>query len=185
MQSIRNGLRKPLEKLRPPLATELLLSNDGDRILEGSVTNFFVVCRMDSNVHSNEAKETYLLDYRSTCRYEVQTAPVKDGVLPGIIRQLVTEVCSSKGIPLREVAPSWSKRDFWEEAFLTNSLRVVQHVETIRVPTSWESLESKTWKDVTWDEKQFEEGPGMITAIIQKEIMSKAGLEGFPVSDLV
>lgn len=37
-----------------------------------------------------------------------------------------------------------------------DSLRVVQHVETIRVPTSWESLESKTWKDVTWDEKQFE-----------------------------
>lgn len=38
-------LRKPLEKLRPPFATELLLSNDGDRILEGCLTNFFVVCR--------------------------------------------------------------------------------------------------------------------------------------------
>lgn len=38
-------LRKPLEKLRPPSVSELLLSNDGDRILEGSVTNFFVVCR--------------------------------------------------------------------------------------------------------------------------------------------
>lgn len=37
--------RKSLEKLRPPLVTELLLSNDGDQILEGSVTNFFVVCR--------------------------------------------------------------------------------------------------------------------------------------------
>lgn len=38
-------LRKSLERFRPPLATELLLSNDGDQILEGSVTNFFVVCR--------------------------------------------------------------------------------------------------------------------------------------------
>ncbi|KAF3946933.1 hypothetical protein CMV_026856 [Castanea mollissima] len=38
-------LRKPLEKLRPLSVTELLLSNDGDQILEGCVTNFFVVCR--------------------------------------------------------------------------------------------------------------------------------------------
>lgn len=36
-------LRKPLEKLRPPSVTELLLSNDGERILEGCLTNFFVV----------------------------------------------------------------------------------------------------------------------------------------------
>lgn len=36
-------LRKPLEMLRPPFATELLLSDNGDRILEGTITNFFVV----------------------------------------------------------------------------------------------------------------------------------------------
>ena len=38
-------MRKGLEKLRPPGANELLLSNDGDGLLEGSVSNFFVVCR--------------------------------------------------------------------------------------------------------------------------------------------
>ncbi|GMP68838.1 hypothetical protein CsSME_00028309 [Camellia sinensis var. sinensis] len=38
---------KSLEKLRPPSATELLLSNNGDQILEGCVTNVFVVCRKD------------------------------------------------------------------------------------------------------------------------------------------
>lgn len=37
-------LRKRLEKLRPPSVTELLLSNDGEQILEGCLTNFFVVC---------------------------------------------------------------------------------------------------------------------------------------------
>ncbi|KAL6011104.1 hypothetical protein ACLOJK_001548 [Asimina triloba] len=41
--------RKSLENLRPPLATELLLSNDGEKILEGSVTNFFVVCQRVSS----------------------------------------------------------------------------------------------------------------------------------------
>lgn len=38
-------IRKTLEKLRPPSVTELLLSYNGDQILEGCVTNFFVVCR--------------------------------------------------------------------------------------------------------------------------------------------
>ena len=42
-------LRKPLEKLRPDLVTELLLSNDGDQILEGCITNFFVVCHKVSS----------------------------------------------------------------------------------------------------------------------------------------
>lgn len=36
-------LRKPLEMLRPPSVTELLMSDNGDRILEGTITNFFVV----------------------------------------------------------------------------------------------------------------------------------------------
>jgi hypothetical protein len=39
------GIRKTLEKLRPPSVTELLLSYNGDQILEGSATNFFVVIR--------------------------------------------------------------------------------------------------------------------------------------------
>ena len=40
--------------------------------------------------------------------------------------------------------------------FLADSLRLLQHVETIRVPTSWESVESKTWKELTWEDKRFE-----------------------------
>jgi hypothetical protein len=37
-------MRNGMERMRPPGVTELLLTNDGDHILEGSVTNFFVVC---------------------------------------------------------------------------------------------------------------------------------------------
>ncbi|KAM4094171.1 hypothetical protein ACB094_06G175400 [Castanea mollissima] len=157
-------LRKPLEKLRPFSVTELLLSNDGDQILEGCVTNFFVVCRKDFD----EAKGDYLNDHNGTCAFEVQTAPIGDGVLPGIIRQIVIEVCLSKGISFREVAPSWSKHETWEEAFITNSLRLLQHVETILVPSSWESIISKTREEMSWEEKQFKDGPGMITALIQE-----------------
>ncbi|KAK7265531.1 hypothetical protein RJT34_33151 [Clitoria ternatea] len=145
-------IRKTLEKLRPPSVTELLLSNDGDQILEGCVTNFFIVCRKDWNSDYGKAWG----DYGNKYSFEVQTAPINDGVLPGTIRQLVLEVCRSEGIPFREVAPSWSQHDIWEEAFITNSLRLLQHVDSIQVPTDWQSAHSKTWKDISWTKKQFQ-----------------------------
>ncbi|ANM64727.1 D-aminoacid aminotransferase-like PLP-dependent enzymes superfamily protein [Arabidopsis thaliana] len=76
-------LRKPLEKFRPPLTTELLLSNDGDHLLEGCITNFFVVCR--------RVKSSENLYGGSLSEFEVQTAPITDGVLAGVIRDLVIE----------------------------------------------------------------------------------------------
>lgn len=168
-------LRKPLEKLRPPSVTELLLSNDGDQLLEGSVTNFFVVCRKDKS----EAEDKFLQTYNISHSFEVQTAPISDGVLPGVIRQLVIEACLCKGIPIREVASLWSQHELWEEAFITSSLRVLQHVESIQVPKTWELQESDCWNNIAWEQKLFEGGPGMITKIIQEEIMERAGLEGY------
>ncbi|KAL3523348.1 hypothetical protein ACH5RR_016182 [Cinchona calisaya] len=161
-------LRKDLEKLRPPSITELLLSNDGDHILEGCLTNFFVVCRKDESEETCEQKK---LDAHS---FEVQTAPISDGVLPGVIRQVIIDICTRNDIAFREVAPSWSQRKMWVEAFTTNSLRLLEHVETILVPSSWESVKSKTLMEISWEEKQFQVGPGRVTSIIQKKIMEKA-----------
>ncbi|XP_028790667.1 uncharacterized protein LOC114746606 [Neltuma alba] len=168
-------LRQSLEKLRPPSVTELLLSNDGDQVLEGCITNFFVVCGKDT---SNDS-------HRNGNSFQVQTAPISDGVLPGIIRQVVIEVCRSNGIPFREVAPSWSDREVWEEAFITNSLRILQHVDSVQVPTDWQSVHSKTWKDVSWEKKQFQGRPGKITAIIQELIMERAAQEGYASSNFM
>ncbi|KAK1431508.1 hypothetical protein QVD17_07968 [Tagetes erecta] len=177
-------IRKPLEKLRPPSTTELLLSSDGDQILEGCLTNFFVISRKDNGEEDGERAEEKRLKSKYDYSLELQTAPVSDGVLPGVVREVVIEVCSKIGIPIREVAPSWSKRHLWEEAFITNSLRLLQYVETIRVPSSWNSLSSKTWKEVTWEEKQFQ-GPGSITAIIQEEVLKMVKLEGHSVKSFV
>ncbi|CDP04308.1 unnamed protein product [Coffea canephora] len=170
-------LRKDLEKLRPPSTTELLLSNNGDHILEGCLTNFFVVCGKDE---CGEIYEQNDFDYERSV--EVQTAPVSEGVLPGVIRQVIIEICLRNGIPFREVAPSWSQHNMWREAFITNSLRIVEHVETILVPSSWKSMESKTSTEIRWEEKQFEVTPGRVTSIIQKEVMEKAGFEAYAVA---
>lgn len=182
MRNIRIGQgrqRKRLDKLRSPSVSELLLSSDGDHILEGCVTNLFVVCCKDGREDFIETKPKNLASKSSV---EIQTAPLSDGVLPGVIRQVIIDVCAKTGIPLREVSPSWSQRDIWEEAFITNGLRLLQHVQTIVAPSSWKSLESKSWRDVTWEEKEFKENPGMITSIIKKELMEQAALEAHPVA---
>ncbi|KAH0693327.1 hypothetical protein KY285_020424 [Solanum tuberosum] len=171
--------RKQLEKLRPPYVNELLLSNNGDQILEGCLTNLFVVCHKDVNGDYHKSSQR---DNESTVSIELQTAPIRDGVLPGVVRQVILDICSRNKIPVREIAPSWSEREMWSEAFITSSLRLLQHVEVIQAPSSWESLDTQTWTDVTWEEKQFENAPGRITAFIQKEVMEMASMEGYPVS---
>lgn len=171
-------MRKAMEKMRPPGTTELLLTNDGDRLLEGSVTNFFVVCRKEEHLSSEPLSVQAMSN-----EIEVQTAPLSDGVLPGIMRQIVIEVCHDLGIPVGEVSPSWSKRELWEEAFVTSSLRLIQHVETIQVPSVWEDIDSKTWNDVSWVVKQFQ-GAGCITTQIQRKISERAIMEEYNIANL-
>ncbi|KAJ0442716.1 putative aminotransferase class IV [Helianthus annuus] len=175
-------IRKPLEKLRPPSATELLLSNDGDQILEGCLTNFFVLSRKDDVEEDSEYAENEFRKNKYGYSLELQTAPISDGVLPGVVREVGMFEIKSSVRELLHRGPASLTR---EEAFITNSLRLLQHVETIRVPSSWNSLSSKTWKEVTWEEKQFEEGPGSITAIIQKEVLKMAKLEGHSVKSFL
>lgn len=48
------------------------------------------------------------------------------------------------------------------------SLRILQHVGTIKVPVgSLEALACTKPEEIEWKEKRFEEGPGMITELIQ------------------
>ncbi|CAL9207404.1 unnamed protein product [Musa hybrid cultivar] len=169
-------VRQGMEKVRPPSATELLLTNDGDRILEGSVTNFFVVCRKVVNGLTDLPPS----DSESSCTFLVQTAPISDGILPGVIRQLVIEICSSLGILMEESAPSWSNHELWQEAFITSSLRLVQHVETIQAPTSFKEFHLKTWKELSWVVKRFQ-GIGHITRQIQSELSKRMGADGYKI----
>ncbi|XP_047261667.1 uncharacterized protein LOC107858563 [Capsicum annuum] len=118
----------------------------------------------DVNSDYDKASQRY---NESTVSIELQTAPVRDGVLPGVLRQVILDICSREKIPVREIAPSWSEREMWLEAFITNSLRLIQHVEVIQAPSSWDSLEAKTWRDVKWEEKLFEHAPGRITMLIE------------------
>ncbi|KAG0628778.1 hypothetical protein M758_1G052300 [Ceratodon purpureus] len=158
--SLWASAREPLEKAKPPGATEIVLSNDGDGLLEGSVTNFFVVA-MNPDV-------------------EVQTAALGDGVLPGVIRQLVIEVCEEYEIPVREVMPSWQARGTWIESFVTSSLRMVQPVESIRMCQPW--VPPQLLEDPEWDEVRFDR-IASVTERIRSRVLQRALDEGLPVRE--
>jgi len=157
--------RESLEKAKPVGATEILLSNDGDGLLEGSVTNFFVVA-MNPGV-------------------EVQTAALGDGVLPGVIRQLVIEVCEEDEIPIREVMPSWQSRETWTEAFVTSGLRIVQPVESIRRCHPWVSGDRlELLANCEWTEVRFERITS-VTEHIRNRVLRRAFDEGVRVFEFL
>lgn len=117
--------------------------------------------------------------------YEVQTAPITDGVLPGVIRQLVIEICADEGIPLREVAPSLSTHKSWKEAFISNSLRLIQHVDSIQVPSSWDqTFYTEGWEEISWKSLRLE-GLGAVTKKIQKLVLERAMSEGYRFMDIL
>lgn len=162
--SLWASARASLENAKPVGATEIVLSNDGDGLLEGSVTNFFIVA-MSPDV-------------------EVQTAALSDGVLPGVIRQLVIEVCEEDRIPVREVMPSWQARSTWIESFVTSSLRMVQPVESIRRCQPWVSENQlELVKNSEWDEVRF--GVARVTEHIRSRVLQRALDEGIPVHDFL
>ncbi|CAI5725197.1 unnamed protein product [Hyaloperonospora brassicae] len=106
--------RVPLERHRAHVAEkrlgpidEILLrraGRDGDQLLlEGLVTNFFVVCE----------DRVYTAD---------------EGVLEGSVRKLVLDACRELSILVVLEPPKLSERTLWQAAFITSVVRVVMSV---------------------------------------------------------
>lgn len=110
--------REYLEAMRPAGACECLLSTKNGNVLEGMITNFYVIRKMQ-RPHSEE------------CDLLLQTASIDEGVVWGTLRLRVLEACQRLGIKVEERAPSIHERHTWNEAFLTNSLRGVQPLSRV------------------------------------------------------
>ncbi|XP_024515125.1 uncharacterized protein LOC9653006 isoform X1 [Selaginella moellendorffii] len=161
--------RQVLEQCMPKSTAEVILSNDGRHLLEGLVTNFFVV----------------LSTVGEGSRCVVQTAALGNGVLPGTVRQLVIEICSEKNIPVLEGSPSWDERYLWKEAFVTSSVRLIQPVSEIQMPMPWNaSFDPAQWNPNHWDTLSLK-APGSVTKILQKEVLARAKYHGSYVSNLI
>ncbi|KAJ7555870.1 hypothetical protein O6H91_05G058100 [Diphasiastrum complanatum] len=174
--------RQILEQLRPRDATEVLLSKDGHKLLEGLLTNFFVVVNINPTKYEEgqQHSEDYLWE-----NIEVQTAPLKEGVLPGVIRKLIIESFLERRIRFREVAPVWEDRHIWKEAFITSSLRLVQPVASVQAPSPWNAnFIPEKWLQCHWERFKFE-GSTKITEQIKDDIISRARMEGVSLQTLL
>ena len=109
--------RRPLESLRAPEDCEVLMAPDGS-VLEGCVTNFFVI-RGDPAGASDAGPSATL-----------QTSG--RGILPGLIRDEILTLCPSLGLSVDMTPPRLEEAEAWQEAFVTSCVRIVQPVSSLR-----------------------------------------------------
>jgi len=139
--------RQTLEALRPPGAAEILLATQQGALLEGLVTNLFIISQVEEG-------ETV-----------VHTAGMSDGVVWGTMRKRVFEACKNLSLKVLEKPPAAAKRTTWQEAFLTNALRCVQPLNRIECDAR------NVWGLEPWV-IEFSKVPGQWTARIQALVES-------------
>ena len=104
--------RAPLEARLPACAADGLLADGRGRLLEGLVTNVFVV----------------------TGEGVLQTAAAGDGVLDGVTRRAVLAAAARLSIPVDLAPPDPTARSSWSEAFLTSAVAGVRPLARLEGP---------------------------------------------------
>jgi branched-subunit amino acid aminotransferase/4-amino-4-deoxychorismate lyase len=105
----------------------------------------------------------------------VWTAGISEGVVWGTARARVLEACRRLGYALREEAPAAAARHTWREAFLTNSLRLVQPLRRISCGAA------NVWGLPPW-ELELSTVPGPVTVTLAAALA--AVLPACPVAEL-
>lgn len=114
--------RRPLETSKPPGVGEILLSNDGEALLEGMLTNFFVVRRgKDATNRASLNPEGQRWTAGGNDRGETDRGGAAESIKAGglLTRQQVAATHSSDSLPEAESAGFRAtgcegERDFWE-----------------------------------------------------------------------
>lgn len=104
----RLAYRLASEEARAARADEALLVSPAGQVLEGAVSNLFMVRGGD-----------------------VRTPPLAAGILPGVTRALVLRLCAAAGIPAREERLDLADLLSADEIFVTNSVQEVVPIGTL------------------------------------------------------
>jgi branched-subunit amino acid aminotransferase/4-amino-4-deoxychorismate lyase len=162
--------RRSLEQQKGD-AVEVLLSTRDGRLLEGLVTNLFVV------TYSSSSSTSHLNSQRTEVSKDdiggsssllssavVWTAGMEDSVVWGTVRAAVLEACHQLGVAVCEEAPNSAVRHEWQEAFITNGLRLVQPLTSISCDAG------NVWGHDPWVEK-FAIVPGPVTTALSAAVV--------------
>lgn len=116
--------RQQYANLVPSSAAEGILGNHKGELLEGFISNLFIV--QDSH-------------------HGLITRTASKGVLCGTRQQQVLAACKALGIKTECKAPIQEERHLWKEAFLTNAVRGLRPIKHISCPQhnaiGWEPWE--------------------------------------------
>ncbi|GJP30100.1 hypothetical protein CLOM_g22310 [Closterium sp. NIES-68] len=175
-------VRRALETAKPAEARDVILSTDGNALLEGITTNLFIVARTEPASDTSHGPP-----WRG---YELQTASLESGILPGSIRQAIIDACGERGIPIRIQAPQWSERATWVEAFVTNALSIVQPVSSMLMPATWPSdIGYDSWQSVdkwlTWQAPTLEENYGSRSTFLLEHVIGHMTFRSAELQDLL
>lgn len=152
--------RQPLERQKPGGTADVLLCTQDGRLLEGLVTNLFVVVADEGGARSGRQHGDSQHGGGMPSGITVWTASMGDGVVWGTARARVLQACRQLGVAVREEAPSMAGRAAWTEAFLTNSLRIAQPLARITCP------DGNVWGHTAW-QLNLPQAPGPVTAALQ------------------
>jgi len=107
-----NMQRIPFEEAKEPGVSEvILIDHNRECLLEGLVTNFFVIDEEGALVTAGQ------------------------DVLKGHVRQLVISAARNAHIKVKLQAPRLCDVGSWKGAFLTSAARLMQPIKAIRVPS--------------------------------------------------
>ena len=107
--------RQQYDALIPASAAEGILCSPEGQLLEGFISNLFIVQRSHTSIIVRTATK---------------------GVLAGIKQQEVLAACKTLNIKTECTAPVQTERHLWVEAFLTNAVRGLRPISSICCPAN-------------------------------------------------
>ena len=166
--------RLPLEKCLSEAqgTSEVLMVSKNGNILEGMRSNFFVIRKVHEDVKGGEDEDD---DVSEPCSLCIQTTPLEDGILPGIVRSVVLDIAEKLGMITLESSPKLCESELWLESFITSGVKLLQPVKHIVSHCQSQSLESDSSLPPLQQivvEKEFTHAPGAWTTRIHEEIMA-------------
>lgn len=104
--------RRALEDIKPPEVSEIILSSAEGELVEGLVSNFYVVTPRNGvePISCNDPIQDF----------ELHTSGPSQPALLGITQQRILQACADIGLQVKLSAPMMADRYTWQEAFITN-----------------------------------------------------------------
>ena len=124
-----------------------------------------ICCSPDGHLLETFISNLFIVQQQPDGQPVVRTAG--EGILPGIMRSQVLQVCAELQLPCQLQAPLCTERSQWREAFVTNAVRGVRPVDTIHC------MLNKDLSLTPWQLDLPGGAPGAITLLIMRRLEEK------------